>query len=141
MLDKKAMLEKMLMESEQPAKPASNEQGIKAKLAALQDILKVIQAELGGKVKGEMDGLKKVEVVAPDSQSLEEGLELASEMAAEQSGPMVEDEVSEPSLEVPEDMEVAKTDDEPVEVSEEVMVEDENPDDTFGGAPKKKKYF
>lgn len=129
MHDKKAILQKMLTE-DAPASPMKmDESGIAAKLAALQDILTTIQSELGGKVKGDMDdhmnSMKKVSVMAPDEKSLTEGLKLASEMAAEKSGSLLEGDEKDESMD--------SMDDSAVESKDEVAVvePEEEDNDTF----------
>jgi hypothetical protein len=133
MHDKKAnILQKMLMD-ENPATPMKmDESGIAAKLAALQDILTTIQSELGGKVKGDMDdhmnSMKKVSVMAPDEKGLTEGLKLASEMAAEKSGSLLDGDEKDESMDSMDDSYV-KSEDQGDEVDKVEPEEDSN--DTF----------
>lgn len=137
MIDKKGMLEKMLMSGEKPQVVPSGEAGLKAKIEALKEMLMSLEAEIGGGIKNEMDGMKKVSVMAPDEESLEEGLEMASKLAANKSGPMVDDsEMDEPKLEV----ENPEPGVDPVDGGG--PVEDEvDEEDTFAGARKKSKWY
>lgn len=136
MIDKKGMLEKMLMQGgKSPAsEKMSGEQGIAAKIAALQDILNTIQEQLSGQVKGDMGdmGMKKVSVVAPDEKSLTKGLEMASQMAADKGGSLLDEDMMEESSESPVEKEV--------EIKDPSMEDEEQSDDTFGGK-KKPKHF
>lgn len=139
MIDKKGMLEKMLMQGESsPSEKMSGEQGIAAKIAALQDILNTIQAELGGKVKSDMGdmGMKKVSVMAPDEKSLTEGLEIASEMAADKGGSLLDDEdmMAEAGEESSEGEKIA-------ELKDTSMDSEEDEDQGSFGRPKKKSNF
>lgn len=92
MIDKKGMLEKMLMSDSKPdVMSADKDAGLKAKIDALKEMLMSLEAEIGGGIKSDMDGMKKVSVMAPDEGGLKEGLEMASQLAANKSGPMVDD--------------------------------------------------
>ena len=104
-MDKK--LEAMMM-AKKP-KEKMSEQEIQAKMDVLLEMLQMISEEMGGRVKnGMMDHeneMKKVSVVAPSNEGLEEGLEEAQEvipdMPEEDEMPSMvqEDPVGEPVVE------------------------------------------
>lgn len=84
----KMMLEQMLGPKSKSEVPKEE---IQAKLEVLKEMLEMIQHEMGGSVKAGMDEMfapkaetmKEVSVVAPDEDSLEEGLEMAKEILPE----------------------------------------------------------
>lgn len=152
MIDKKGMLQKMMLADEKPSM-GSDAKSLEAKLAAMQQIIDALRSEVVGKAKGDLSGLQKVSVMAPDEQGLKKGLDLAAQMAADKGGSMVDPEgasdeadeensesameklaeLKDPSLEGKEEM------------AEEAKPEDEEPvsHDTFGGGRSKKspKYY
>lgn len=72
-------LEKLLMkkaDKQELSKPA-----IQAKMDVLKELFELSQKLLGEKVKGGMDEMKKVTVMAPDKEGLKEGLDKAKEIA------------------------------------------------------------
>lgn len=71
-------LEKMLSSKKEKSKMSDTE--VQAKLDVLQELMDMCHSELGGRVKNGMDEMKKVSVMAPDSDSLEEGLDKAKEL-------------------------------------------------------------
>lgn len=56
---------------------------VQAKMDVLKELYDMCSESLKGKVKSGMDEMKSVTVSAPDSESLEEGLEVAQELAPE----------------------------------------------------------
>lgn len=82
-------LEKLLNMKKQKGSLSEHEKN--AKMEVLQELLQMATQAMGSKVKGGMDELKKVSVVAPDKESLTEGLELAKEVA--EKAPEITDEV------------------------------------------------
>ncbi len=145
MVDKKGLLQKMLLSDEKP-QMGSDKPSLEAKLAAMQQIIDALRAEVTGKAKGDLAGLQKVEVMAPDKEGLKEGLDLAAEMAAEKGGSLMDES----------DMTGAEEEELPVEMlkdsapaqSEELTPEDEVSEepvshDTFGRsrASKSPKYY
>lgn len=112
-------IEEMLMKPKVNSEKMS-EQEIQAKMDVLLEMMQMIQEEMGSRVKnGMMDHeneMKKVSVMAPDNESLEEGLEVAQEVLPESP------EEKDPMGEVPSMSEM------------EVEEEDENP---FGKKSKK----
>lgn len=89
---------------------------IKAKLDVLMEMLEMIQSEMGGSVKSGMDELmqpkkmQEVSVMAPDEESLEEGLEMAKEILPEKD-PSV-DSMDDSAVASPEEPLVEKSEDE-----------------------------
>ncbi len=69
---------------------------MQAKMDVIQELLDMAHEAMAGKVKGGMDEMQKVSVMAPDKESLSEGLELAQEITepeedeSEESSPDVE---------------------------------------------------
>ena len=56
---------------------------VQAKMDVLKELYDMCSDSLKSKVKGGMDEMKSVTVSAPDSESLEEGLEMAADLAPE----------------------------------------------------------
>lgn len=73
-------LEKMLMAKK--GKSALSPEEADAKMEVLRELLDMATQAMGSKVKGGMDEMKKVSVMAPDQASLEKGLEMAKDVAA-----------------------------------------------------------
>lgn len=71
---------------------------IQAKMDVLKELHDLCKAKLGEKVKGGLDSMKSVTVSAPDEESLEQGLELAQELAPE----METESEEKPEMETPE---------------------------------------
>lgn len=98
-----------------------------AKMDVLKELLEMASAAMGSKVKDGMDEMRKVSVMAPDKESLAEGLDLAKDMT--QESPEMEEseeEMSEkPSMESKSE-EPEKKDD-----------EESDDDSLFGKRPKK----
>lgn len=55
MIDKKSMLEKMLMNGDKPEKGDMSKEQIQAKLDVLMEMMEMLQSEVGGSVKSGMD--------------------------------------------------------------------------------------
>jgi hypothetical protein len=70
---------------------------VQAKMDVIQELLEMAQEAMAGRVKGGMDEMQKVSVMAPDKESLSEGLDMAQMLAGDES----EDE-EESSDEMPE---------------------------------------
>jgi len=119
-------LEKMLMSKKD--KGAMSEKSMQAKMEVLQELLQMAQEAMGSKVKGGMDEMQKVSVMAPDQEGLKKGLEIAEEIA-ENSEEMPE-EASEPK------MEEASEEKPMISASEE---SDEDDDSLFGKKITKKR--
>lgn len=106
-----------------------SEDAVKAKMDVIAELLEMAQSAMGSKVKGGLDEMKKVSVMAPDEESLAEGLEVAQELTSSD-----EEASEEPSEET--------------EVAEEKAPESESSDEDssiFGkrkpkDAPKKKLF-
>jgi hypothetical protein len=123
-------LEKMLMSKKD--KGEMSEQEMQAKMEVLQELLQMAQEAMGSKVKGGLDEMQKVSVMAPDKESLTKGLDLAKEVAAE-APELTEEEPKEESEEKSEDPMAALAEAKAEEASEE----DSDDDSLFGKRPKK----
>ena len=97
---------------------------IQAKMDVLKELHDMCKAKLGDKVKAGLDGMKSVTVSAPDSESLEEGLEMAQELTPEVS-------------EMDEEKEMPDQEDTEMETSDE---DDGSADSMFNQIRKKKGY-
>lgn len=73
---------KKMMEKKKSGDSMS-EQEQQAKMDVIMELLEMAQGEMGSRVKSGMDDMKKVSVIAPDSESLEEGLEAAQDVVEE----------------------------------------------------------
>lgn len=71
-------LEKILMKKKESGKLSDEE--AQAKMDVLQELMEMAHQAMGSKVKNGMDEMKKVSVMAPDKEGLEEGLEKAQEL-------------------------------------------------------------
>lgn len=78
-------LEKMMMKKKDSGK--MDDQAKQAKMEVLQELMQMCQEAMGNNVKSGMDEMKKVSVMAPDKESLLEGLEKAEEVV---ESPMME---------------------------------------------------
>lgn len=74
-------LKSMLMPKKEDTK--MSERDIKVKSDILKEIMQFAQDKMGEHVKSGMDEMQKVSVMAPDSESLHEGLEKALEILPE----------------------------------------------------------
>lgn len=79
-------LEKMMMKKKDSGK--MDDQAKQAKMEVLQELMQMCQEAMGNNVKSGMDEMKKVSVMAPDKESLLEGLEKAEEVV---ESPMMEE--------------------------------------------------
>lgn len=98
---------------------------VQAKMDVLKELYDMCSAKLKDKVKGGMDEMKQVTVAAPDAEGLEEGLEMAAQIAPEMEE--MSEEKEEPTSKI-EDMLNAKTMDD----------EEEDSDSMFNAARKKR---
>lgn len=120
-------LEKLLMKKKDNGKLSEDE--AQAKMDVLMELLEMAQGAMGSKVKNGMDGLKKVSVMAPDKEGLEEGLEKAQDLMEK---PEIEEMVdSEEKSESPE-MEAKE------EALSKMLADDEDEDSIFNMKAKKK---
>lgn len=60
--------------------PKMDDKEVQAKMDVIKELLSMAHSAMGSKVKGDMDGLQKVSVMAPDKESLADGLDLAQEL-------------------------------------------------------------
>ncbi len=125
-------LEKMLMSKQGPeASDESDPRVAKAKMDVLQELLQMAQEQMGAKVKGDMDGLQKVTVAAPDAEHLAEGLDKAKEVVG---SPLMK--------EISEDADMPVHDEDQEEEQHEKMSLPEAKDKmSFDDKPKKRKLF
>ena len=79
-------LKRMMAKKKSPEGKMSEDQ-VKAKMDVIQELLEMAQSAMGSNVKGGMDEMKKVSVMAPDDEGLAEGLELAKEVAVDDESP------------------------------------------------------
>lgn len=68
-------LKKMMAKKGQPEK--MDDSAIQAKLDVIKELLEMAHSAMGNKMKGDMDEMHKVSVMAPDQEGLEEGLDVA----------------------------------------------------------------
>lgn len=127
-------LEKMLMSKK--SKGALSKTETQAKMDVLEELLQMAQSAMGSKVKGGMDEMKKISVMAPDTESLTEGLDLAKEVAesteeVDSSTEMSQEDDSEMKEKL-EEMKAKSSD-------EEESEEDDSNDSMFAKKPAKKK--
>ncbi len=73
---------KQMMAKKKSPEGKMSEDEITAKMDVIKELLDMAQKAMGDGVKGEMDSLKKVSVMAPDDESLSEGLDLAKDLTA-----------------------------------------------------------
>lgn len=78
-------LEKMLMKKQDSGEMSPEAK--QAKMEVLQELMDMCKQAMGHNVKSGMDEMKKVSVMAPDKESLVEGLEKAEEVI---ESPMME---------------------------------------------------
>jgi len=112
-------LEKLLMKGKKSGEEKLSPDDIQAKMDVLMELLEMAKGAMGEKVKGDMEGMKKVTVAAPDKQGLEAGLEKAQEllpkmehMEEEQEETPEEESKETPEMEAKEEQEMAKPEDE-----------------------------
>ena len=74
-------LKKMMAKKKHDGEMSAEEQ--QAKMDVIMELMEMAQGEMGSRVKSGMDDMKKVTVAAPDSESLEEGLEAAQDVVSE----------------------------------------------------------
>ena len=74
-------LKKMMAKKKHDGEMSAEEQ--QAKMDVIMELMEMAQGEMGSRVKSGMDDMKKVTVAAPDSESLEEGLEAAQDVVGE----------------------------------------------------------
>lgn len=98
---------------------------IQAKMDVLKELYDMCSDSLKNKVKGGMDEMKQVTVAAPDSESLEEGLEMAADLAPEMEEMSSEEE---PKSKI----------EEMLSSSKDMDSEEEDEDSIFNMARKKK---
>lgn len=75
-------MEKMLMAKGGKQDGKMSSEDVRAKMEVLHELLKMAHDAMGQHVKGGMDAMQKVSVMAPDHKSLEAGLEKAKELAS-----------------------------------------------------------
>lgn len=73
-------MEKMLMAKSGKQDGKMSSEDIQAKMEVLHELLKMAHDAMGQHVKGGMDAMQKVSVMAPDHKSLEAGLDKAKEL-------------------------------------------------------------
>lgn len=81
-----------------------SEDEIQAKMDVIKELLDMAQQAMGHDVKGGMDEMHKVSVMAPDAHGLEQGLDMAKDVAAEAEGSPGEEASESPEKEKMEDM-------------------------------------
>lgn len=112
------MMKKMLMKKKDSSQ--MSDEAKEAKMEVLMELLQMAQDAMGSQVKSGMDEMQKVSVMAPDKESLSEGLEMAQEVLPEVEEASEESEIpAAPS----EELEMAKDEDE----SEENMFSKREP--------------
>lgn len=74
----KEMLQKMMNKAEDMSPEEAS-----AKMDVLKEMLSMLHGEMGSKLKGNMDEMRKVSVMAPDKESLSEGLDKAKALVGE----------------------------------------------------------
>jgi hypothetical protein len=92
-------LKEMMAKKKSPEGKMSEDE-MKAKMDVIQELLEMAQNAMGSHVKGGMDEMKKVSVMAPDTESLAEGLDLAEDVVTDGEG----DESTEQTEESPFDV-------------------------------------
>jgi hypothetical protein len=97
-------LEKMLMSEDKSDKEPSSEMMHKAKQEVLKELMDMCKMALMDKTGNDMEEMKKVTVMAPDSEKLSEGLDMAKELAGKmpegKEEMMDEDKSEDPSKEM-----------------------------------------
>lgn len=131
-------LEKMMMMGKKNSEGKLSPEEMQAKMDVLKELLGMAQEAMGSKVKGGMDEMQKVSVMAPDQKSLTHGLDMAKEIAQDPKMTELMDEDKEESLESPEEKKAEELDPtmEDKEESLEPMMDDES---IFGKRSSKKK--
>ena len=136
-------LEKMLMSKK--SKGSMDEKETQAKMDVLHELLQMAQEAMGSKVKGGMDEMKKVSVMAPDTESLTKGLDMAKHVAEDSPEMEAADEDKEEAMETPKEkmMEMMDPHAEEKEESKEAMspMEDEEEHSLFSRKPKKRALY
>jgi hypothetical protein len=126
-------LEKLLMKKKDSGKDMSEDK-VNAKLEVLKELIEAAQAEMGHRFKNGMDEMQKVSVMAPDKESLQEGLEKAQEVVESPMMEKMEEMASQ------DDMDKDKEEGEPEEHKMEVMGE-EKEEEEKPKEPKRRKLF
>lgn len=104
-----------------------SEDEIQAKMDVIKELLDMAQQAMGNDVKGGMDEMHKVSVMAPDQQGLEAGLDVAKNVAGAEGSP--EEEASEsPEQEKMEDLPGTDTEGSDDEESKEPKDEEDSED-------------
>lgn len=67
----------------------------KAKMEVIMELLQMAQDAMGDNVKHGLDGMQKVEVMAPDKEKLSEGLDMASDLIQKTPESLMEHEKEE----------------------------------------------
>lgn len=89
-------LKKMMMKKADKA-PEMDQAAIEAKLDVIKELMQMAQATMAGKVKGGLDEMHKVTVMAPDQEGLAEGLDKAEDVVDE--APEMESDEASPEVE------------------------------------------
>lgn len=121
-------LEKMLMKKQDSGK--MSDEAKQAKSEVLQELIEMCMKAMGDNVKSGMDEMQKVSVMAPDKESLLEGLDKAKEVA---ESPMME-KMEEMSEEMPEEEAQEEKQEEKPEMK---MVEEDEDESPFNRKMKK----
>lgn len=76
---------------------------MQAKMDVIKELLEMAQSAMAGKVKGGMDEMQKVSIMAPDQESLTEGLDAAKDIVGgdEDSDEMSEEASADEGLKLP----------------------------------------
>ncbi len=124
-------LEKLLMKKQEESEMSDSD--ISAKKDVLKEMLSLVHKMMSDKTKGGMEGMQKVSVMAPDKESLKEGLDKAMEIMEKGPESLVEES------EEPKDEEKETPEEElKEELKQEENLEDEEDDSMFNSIMKKK---
>lgn len=134
MKNMKDMMEKMMMSPEKKGQMDKNQ--IQAKMEVLKELLDLAHGEMGKKVKSGMDEMKKVSVIAPDDESLAEGLELAGDIV-----PTLKEETDESDPQDSPDGALDPREDEKAEEKADSNSEDDEEDDSMFNRKMKKGIY
>lgn len=95
---------------------------MQAKMDVIQELLEMAQEAMAGKVKGGMDEMQKISVMAPDKESLSHGLDMAKMLSGEsEESEEDESEESSPDVESSEEPSLMSMEDESEESSSPFM--------------------
>lgn len=109
----------------------------KAKMEVVMELLQMAQEAMGDNVKNGLDGMQKVEVMAPNKAKLSEGLDMASDIVDKGPEALMEHEKEE----TPEEEKVETPEMEMAEEKAGVESEHEEDEEDSKKKPKKKPLF